>query len=510
MAAATGVESYSEMKEPIIQTINITKSFPGTIALAQFNFELLPGEVHCLIGENGAGKSTFIKILSGVYSPDSGEIIIDNKRYDSLSTQLARGIGIHTVYQDDVLVPHISVAENIYLGSEIMRKRIFMNYRTVYENAEELARHYGIDLDVKEVYENLNPADQQFTKILKTLAQSPKILVLDEPTQVFSINETDLILNIVKKVSATGTGVVYIAHDLDEIIKVAHRVTVLRDGKKVAGHDEGINKLDSTLLAKEMVGRPVELFYKKKKHTIGDIVFEVKNLRLASTSKPIEFSVRKGEILGIAGLKGSGRSAIARSIFGALDRYSGQVIYEGNDITPKNPIEAVRHGLAYLTEDKKANGLFLSMPVDQNITIVGLSSIHRSLIKLKREQDIAGNFISRMKIKTAGLNQEVQYLSGGNQQKVVIAKWLFRDANILIVDEPTHGIDVNAKTEVYELFTELASAGKSIIMISSEMPEIISMSDRVIVIRNCEISKVLSGDDITEHNILAGYLGGTD
>lgn len=509
MAAATGVESYSEMKEPIIQTINITKSFPGTIALAQFNFELLPGEVHCLIGENGAGKSTFIKILSGVYLPDSGEIIIDNKRYDSLSTQLARGMGIHTVYQDDVLVPHISVAENIYLGSKIMRKRIFMNYRTVYENAEKLARHYGIDLDVKDVYENLNPADQQFTKILKALAQSPKVLVLDEPTQVFNLTETDLVLNIVKKVSATGTGVIYIAHDLDEIIKVAHRITVLRDGEKVADHDKEINELDSTLLANEMVGRPVELFYKKKKHTISDTVLEVKNLKLASTSKPIEFSVRKGEILGIAGLKGSGRSAIARAIFGAIDRYSGQVFYEGNDITPKNPIEAVRHGLAYLTEDKKADGLFLSMPVEQNITLVGLSSIHRSLIKMKKERDIASNFISRMRIKT-DLGQEVQYLSGGNQQKVVIAKWLFRDANVLIVDEPTHGIDVNAKTEVYELFTELAAAGKSIIMISSEMPEIISMSDRVIVIRNCEISKELSGDEITEHNILAGYLGGTD
>ena len=498
------------MKNPILKTINITKRFPGTLALDQFSFELSPGEVHCLIGENGAGKSTFIKILSGVYSPDSGEIIIDNKRYDSLSTQLARGLGIYTVYQDDVLVPQISAAENIYLGSEFMRRNFFMNYRTVYENAESLARHYGIDLDVKANYENLNPADQQFTKILKTLAQSPEILVLDEPTQVFNVTETELVLSIVKKVSATGTGVVYIAHDLDEIIKVADRVTVLRDGKKVAGHDGGVRELDSALLAKEMIGRPVELFYKKKKHKIGDTVLEVKNLKLGSISKPIEFSVRKGEILGIAGLKGSGRSAIARAIFGAVDHYSGEILYEGNEITPKNPIEAVRHGLAYLTEDKKADGLFLNMPVDQNITIVGLSSIHPSLIKMKKEREVAGNFISRMSIKAANLNQEVQYLSGGNQQKVVIAKWIFKDANILIVDEPTHGIDVNAKTEVYELFTELAAAGKSIIMISSEMPEIISMSDRVIIINKCEISMELSGDDINEHNILAGYLGGSN
>jgi ribose transport system ATP-binding protein len=220
------------------------------------------------------------------------------------------------------------------------------------------------------------------------------------------------------------------------------------------------------------------------------------------------FSLRYVEIMGIAGLNGSGRTAIAKAIFGAIDRHSGQVIYKGKDITPKNPIEAVRHGLAYLTEEKKSDGLFLGMPVDQNITIVGLRSIHRFLIMLKKEREIAVEFKDRMRIKTSDLGQMVQYLSGGNQQKVVIAKWLFSDANILIVDEPTHGIDVNAKTEVYELFTELVSAGKSIIMISSEMPEIISMSDRVIVIRNCEISKELSSDEITEQNIIAGYLGG--
>ncbi len=480
------------------------------MALDQFCFELSPGEVHCLIGENGAGKSTFIKILSGVYSPDSGELIIENKRYERLTTQLARGMGIYTVYQDDVLVPQISVAENIYLGSKDMKKKIFMNYRTVYENAETLARHYGIALDVKELYGNLNPADQQFTKILKALAQSPRILVLDEPTQVFNVTETDIILNIVRKVSETGTGVVYIAHDLDEIIRVASRITILRDGKKVAAYDGVIEELDSSILAKDMVGRPVELFYKKKKHNIGEIGLEVKNLMLGSTSTPIDFSVRKGEILGIAGLKGSGRSAIARAIFGAINRYSGQILYDGIDITPKNPIEAVGHGLAYLTEDKKADGLFLSMPVYQNITIVGLSSFHRFLIKMKSERDISNDYIGRMNIKTADPNQEVQYLSGGNQQKVVIAKWLFKNAKILIVDEPTHGIDVNAKTEVYDLFTELAAEGKSIIMISSEMPEIISMSDRVIVIRKCEISRELSGDEITEYNILAGYLGGTN
>ncbi|MCK4516424.1 MAG: sugar ABC transporter ATP-binding protein, partial [Spirochaetaceae bacterium] len=402
------------MQEAIIRAVDINKEFPGTQALSQFNFELLPHEVHCLIGENGAGKSTFIKILSGVYSPDSGDIFINDKKYASLSTQLVKGLGIHTVYQDDVLVPHISAAENIYLGSEFMRKNFFMNYGTITKNSENLAQHYGIELDVREVYENLNPADQQFVKILKTLAQSPKVLILDEPTQVFSATETDLVLNIVKRITADGVSVIYIAHDLDEIIKVADRVTVLRDGVKIISHDRTVEKLDTGLLAKEMVGRPVDLFYTKKKHPVGDTVLEVKGLKLKSTSTPIDFSVRKGEILGIAGLKGSGRSAIARAIYGAMDRHAGQVFYERNEITPKNPIEAVRHGLAYLTEDKKADGLFLSMPVYQNITIVALSSIHRFLIRMTKEKALANDFVRRMRIKIADLGQEVQFLSGGN------------------------------------------------------------------------------------------------
>jgi len=496
------------MKEPVIQAVNITKEFPGVKALSDFNFELFPREVHCLIGENGAGKSTFIKILSGVYTQNSGEIFINGKKYNDLSTQVVRDLGIHTVYQDDVLVPSISAAENIYLGSKYQKRKFFMNYKWVIEESEVLARRYGIELNVRETYENLNPADQQFTKILKTLAQSPRVLILDEPTQVFNVTETDLVLDICRKITEDGASVIYIAHDLDEIIKVADRVTVLRDGVKIITHDKTKEKLDTNLFAKEMVGRPVDLFYQKRKHPVGETVLEVKGLKLHQNSVPIDFSVKEGEILGIAGLKGSGRSAIGRAIFGAVDKYEGRVLYKGTDITPKNPIEAVRNGLAFLTEDKKSDGLFLSMPVYQNITIVGLNSIHPSFILMKKEKEAARDFINRMRIKTADINQEVQYLSGGNQQKVVIAKWLFLGVNILIVDEPTHGIDVNAKTEVYELFTELAAAGKSIIMISSEMPEIISISDRVIVIRNFEISKELSGEDITEENILSGYLGG--
>ena len=491
----------------ILEVRGISKSFPGVQALSNFDFALRRGEVHCLIGENGAGKSTFIKILSGAYTPTSGDIYIEGTYYPSLSTRLVRDLGIQTVYQEDILVPQISAAENIFLGSQRHIRSFRVDYRDMKNRAADLARQYGIDLDVGRPYEDLNPSDQQFTKILKTLTQYPKVLILDEPNQVFNVRDTELVIRIVKEITRKGVSVIYIAHDLDEIIEVADRVTVLRDGVKIQTYDKAEEPLDAGSLAKEMVGRPVELFYKKKKHPIGETVFEVRDLVLKPESKPIEFTLRRGEVLGVAGLKGAGRSAIARAIFGAVNRYSGTILLKGRDITPKSPIDAVKNGLALLTEDKKVDGLFMGMPVYQNITIVGLDSIGKFLIRRGTEKQQAEKLMDRLKVKAASPDQEVRTLSGGNQQKVVIAKWLFQGVDVLIVDEPTHGIDVNAKVEVYELFTELTSSGKSIIMISSEMPEIISISDRVLVIKDLEITKELAGEEITEENILAGYLG---
>ena len=462
--------------------------------------------MHCLIGENGAGKSTFIKILSGAFKPNSGEIYINNGKHYYLTPYLARKTGIQTVYQEDILVPQITAAENIFLGSEIDNQKFFINYNKIIKLAENLAEQIGINIKVNKIYERLSPSDQQFVKILKALAQKPQILILDEPTQAFNIKDIGLIVQMVKKISREGVSVIYIVHNLDEIIQVADRVTVLRDGIKINTHDKNTETLNSTNLAKEMVGRPVDLFYKKKESKIGDFVFEVRGLKLTQSSKEINFKVRDGEILGIAGLKGAGRSEIARAIFGALKKYKGKVFYKDKDVTPENPIKAVHEGLALLTEDKKIDGLFMGMPVDQNITIVGLDKLGKFFINLIKEKKFSGDYINKLNIKTPYLNKEVRFLSGGNQQKVVLAKWLFKGVNILIVDEPTHGIDVNAKTEVYELFTSLAESGKSIIMISSEMPELISISDRVIVIRNFEISKELTGDEITEENILSGFM----
>jgi len=493
----------------ILEVNELSKGFPGVKALTDFNFNLYHGEAHCLIGENGAGKSTFIKLLSGMIQPDGGEMIIDNEKYEFFTPHIARDLGIQTVYQEDILVPCITGAENIFLGAKMVhRRKFFENYNTMSNIATELAKQFGIKLNVDEIYENLSSSDQQFVKILKALAQKPRILILDEPTQAFNIDDVGIIIKMVKKITGEGVSVIYISHDLDEIIEVADRTTVLRDGMVVKTHNKRTEIFKPDTLAKEMIGRPVDLFYKKKENQVGNYVFEVKDLKLKETSKHINFKVREGEILGIAGLKGAGRSEIARAIFGAFRKFEGNIFYKGKDITPANPIQAVKSGIAFLTESKEVDGLFMGMPVDHNITMVGLDNIGKVFLNLVKEKKLASDYVKKLNIKTPSLNKEIRFLSGGNQQKAVLAKWLFKGVNILIVDEPTHGIDVNAKTEVYELFSELVSSGKSIIMISSEMPELISLSDRIVIIRNFEISKELSKGEICEENILTGFMEG--
>ena len=493
-------------KEIILEVKNLTKEFPGVRALTDFNFDLYKGEVHCLIGENGAGKSTFIKILSGALKPNSGEVIINEEKHNYITPHKARRLGVQTVYQEDDLVPSMSAAENIFLGSEDNEEeKFFISYKRIFKKTENLVKQLGIKLNVSENYERLSAADKQFVKILKALAQKPKVLIFDEPTQVFNKKDRGIIINIVRKISNEGVSVIYISHNLDEIIEVADRVTVLRDGIKINTHDKSIETFNSESLAKEMIGRTVDLFYKKKESTVGNYIFEVRGLKINESSNEINFKVKEGEILGVAGLKGAGCSEIAKAIFGGLNKYEGKIFYKGKDITPANPMQAVKAGIALLTENKKIDGLFMDMSVGNNITIVGLDNIGRFFLSLKKEKRFANKYEKKLNIKTPSLDKEVKFLSGGNQQKVVLAKWLFKDVNILIAIEPTHGIDVNAKTEVYELFTEFAAIGKSIIMISSEMPELISLSDRIIVIRKFEISKELNKDEISEKSILSGF-----
>ncbi len=502
------MENSSKNNMKILDVVDLSKEFPGVKALSGLNFDLFKGEVHCLIGENGAGKSTFIKILSGAFPPNGGYIVFENEKHRYFTPHLSRALGIQTVYQEDVLVPYISAAENIFLGVEENSSRFFLSYSRMFKNAKELSDRYGINVTLNEIFANLSPPDQQYVKILKALAQEPKVLILDEPTQAFNVDDANRVIQISRRVAGEGVGVIFIAHNLDEVMEAGDRITVLRDGKKIITHHKDENSLNPDLLATEMVGRDVELFYKKKETEIGDYIFEVKGLKLENDSEEINFKLRKGEILGIAGLKGSGRTEMARAIFGASPKAAGKILYKGKEVDINSPNEGIRAKIAYLAENKEVDGLFMGLPVDQNITVVGLDKLGKIFLNLKKERWTTRDFVNKLNIRTPSLSQEVNYLSGGNQQKVAIAKWLFGDSDILIVDEPTHGIDVNAKVEVYELFTGLVAQGKSIIMISSEMPELISISDRILVLKDFKITKELAGEEMTEENILKGFIGG--
>lgn len=486
---------------------NLSKSFSGVKALTKIDFELKNNELHCIVGENGAGKSTFIKILSGAYKPDHGDIFLGNNHFNYLTPNITKKFGISTVYQENLLVPHMTVAENIFIGCENVNKFGLISYKRTYKQALKLIKYLSINLKVYELVQNLSATEQQFIKILKALVIKPKILIMDEPTAMLDLKNTNILLNIIQGLKKDGIGIIYISHHLEEIIKIADKVTVLRDGYLVNSHDKRKEKITMEVLANEMVGRPVDTFYKRKKSVLGQVILEVKNLVPYKTNKEVSFNLRKGEILGIAGMVGSGRSEIVRAIFGADRKKKGQVFYLGKNITPNNPNASVSWGIGMLTEDRQNNGLSLYRSVKENISIVGLEMLGRFVINFRKELKLVQYFVNKLNIKTPSLNQEVIFLSGGNQQKVVLAKWLFKDIDILIIDEPTRGIDVNTKVEIYKIISELTNTGKSIIMVSSEMPELISISDRILIIKNGEISAELKGSEINENNILINSIG---
>ena len=494
--------------DPIIQAQNIVKTFPGVMALAGISFDLYPGEIHCIVGENGAGKSTFIKILSGFLRPDQGEIQIRDKKYRFLTPHTAQSLGIQVVYQENILVPQMSVAENVFVGRELSSPWGMVNHRKTIEEAQKIIDSLEIDLSAQEAVENLSVAEQQFVKIVRALAFEPQMLIMDEPTAVFNVKDAQIVLNLARSISKRGIGIIYISHRLEEIIDLADRITVFKDGKKVACHDNREEKVDIPTITKEMVGRDINLFYRKEKKAVEKPILEVRGLRLSEASPSISFSLHEGEILGVAGLVGSGRTEIMKALFGAGKKFSGEVFYRGEKINITSPQEAIKIGMGFITEDRQKTGLAMGLSIIKNITLPSLDDLFPGyLIPLPQEARIVENYVQQLDIKTPSLEQEVRFLSGGNQQKVVLARWLLKEAEIIIFDEPTVGIDVNAKNEIHELIANLAQEGKSIIMISSEMPELIALSDRVIVITRGAISAELKEGEITEENIIFHAFG---
>ncbi|MGC8777875.1 MAG: sugar ABC transporter ATP-binding protein [Candidatus Caldatribacteriaceae bacterium] len=496
--------------QAVVEAQRIVKSFPGVQALKGVSLDLYPGEIHGLIGENGAGKSTFIKILSGFLRPDDGEIVIHGQRFHFLTPHLAQSLGIQTIYQENILVPQISVAENIFAGREIVSPLGIVNHRETLSRARQIIESLGVSLPVEERVENLSVAEQQLVKIARAIAFEPKVLILDEPTAMFNVSETRIVLSLVKNLAQRGIGIIYISHRLEEVLEVASRITVLRDGYRVACHNRGEEKVDLTTLTREMAGRSVNVFQREKKPSSDEVVLEVKDLRYAPFAPPVSFSLHRGEILGIAGLVGSGRTEIFRALFGFTGHATGEIWIRGRRVVIHSPRDAIRHGLGYITEDRQRTGLALGLSVTKNATVPSLDDHFPGfLIPLREERKRVEEYARSLDIKTPSLEQEVRFLSGGNQQKVILTRWLLKNSEIIIFDEPTIGIDVNAKSEIHRLIADLARAGKSIIMISSENPELIALCDRILVVRHGRIVRELVGSAMSEENIISSAFGVT-
>lgn len=494
-------------KKPFVELKGIKKEFSGVYALNGITFDVYPGETHCLVGENGAGKSTLMKIISGAYAPSEGSITINGKQYKRMEPRLSKELGIDIVYQENDLVPTMNAVENIFIGNEL-GKRGFVHFSAQLKKVQALMEKYKVQIDPLQTIENMSVSDQQFVKILKSLSGNPKIIIMDEPTSMFNIEDAGKVLDLVRHINEQGIGIVYISHYLEEIRKIADRITVLRDGAVVNTYFNEKRDIALSKITQDMVGRPVDAFYTKEHNEIGEVLLEVKGLRRTKNAPEINFCVHKGEILGFSGMVGSGRTEIVRAISGADWRYAGDIYIDGKKQKIRNPNDGIKAGIAHITEDRQQLGLTLNASVLENLLLVGLRNLKgKFYYNYKKCVDKVAPIVEHLKIKTPTIMTEAIYLSGGNQQKVVLGKWLFAKQRIYIFDEPTRGIDVNAKADFYREMTKLTKAGNCIIMVSSDMPELISMSDRVLVIYDGAIKCELTGEDINEQVIIREALG---
>lgn len=501
------------MDSPILEMKNITKEFPGVKALSDVSFRVKRGEIHCLVGENGAGKSTLMKVLSGVYpyGSYSGDILFGGEiqKYSGIADSEKAGIAI--IYQEMALVPEMTVYENVFLGHEV-RKGIRVDWNETIKRAAEMLLKVRLNVNPEAKVLELGVGKQQLVEIAKALSKDVKLLILDEPTSALNEDDSENLLNLLRELKEHGVTSVLISHKLKEVIEIADSITVLRDGRTIVTLSAEKGEINETALIKHMVGREIDNIYPVREHKeIGEVMLEVKNWSAYDPTlgrkvlKNISFNVRKGEIVGFAGLMGSGRTELALSLFGNPDLYKleGEMYIKGKRVQFHHPKDAIRSGIAYVTEDRKGDGLILIQDVKQNISLANLRSIAtRSVVNNNAEIKVANEYKDSLNIKTPTVEQTVLNLSGGNQQKVSVAKWLFVQPDILILDEPTRGIDVGAKFEIYAIMNRLVKQGLSIIMISSELPEVLGMSDRVYIVSSGRISGELPIEEATQEKIM--------
>lgn len=504
------------MRQTVLKVENVIKRFPGTIALKGVSCELYEKEILALVGENGAGKSTLMKILSGIYSCHEyeGTITLDGKECRFSGTASAEEAGIAMIYQEINLELDLSVAENIVLGNYPKHRFGGIDWKRVRSDAEEVLKRVGLDVNPDQTVRNLNPSMQQLISIARALYRKPKVLILDEPTSVLTESETENLMKIIYQLRDQGIACIYISHKLEEVFELCDRVVVFRDGEKISEHEK-INGYDSGKIIEDMIGRHLVSMYPERKAHIGKELLRVEHFRVPhpfaygkNIIEDVSFSLKKGEILGLGGLVGAGRSELISAIFGVIPKTRGKIFMDGREICIEEPEQAIANGLGFLSEDRKADGFIWSMDIRENMTLVNLRNLTKGIfIDEKRELQTAKDYFKKLQVKAPGLDTLITSLSGGNQQKVILAKWLMCNIRVLMLDEPTRGIDVGTKYEIYKIMQELTDQGISIIMISSEMQELLGMCDRIIVLSKGIVQKEFLRNEADEVKLLQAASG---
>lgn len=488
------------MSEYVLELKNITKIFPGVIALDDVQFQLKPGEIHALMGENGAGKSTFIKVITGVHKAENGEMYLDGKKVDFKGPRDAQKAGIAAIYQHVTAYPHLTVTENIYMGHE-KKKNGIIQWKSMHEDAAELLKQLNADFKSTDEMGMLSVAQQQMVEIAKALSMEARIIIMDEPTAALTKRESEELYKITEKLRDNGASVIFISHRFEDMYRLASRVTVFRDSKYIGTYD--VDSITNNDLIKAMVGREIKDLFPKPEVEVKEEVLRLENLSRTGYFKNVSMSVRKGEILGLTGLVGAGRTEVMQTVFGIEHYDSGKVYLEGKEVKIHTPADAMKQGIGLLPEDRQHEGLILDWGIGDNIVLPELKKLSKGfLLDEKKQRGVAKDLAERVDTKAVSVFTKASALSGGNQQKVVVAKILASDLKVIILDEPTKGVDVGAKAEIYEIMGDLAKQGYAIIMISSEMPEILGMCDRIVVMCEGKVTGELSREEATQESIL--------
>ncbi|MEM7738321.1 MAG: sugar ABC transporter ATP-binding protein [Deinococcota bacterium] len=498
------------MADPLLQIQNISKNFPGVKALDNVSFDVHPGDVHVLMGENGAGKSTLMKILSGAYQPDEGSLTLAGEQVSFRDPIQARDHGIGMIYQELTVLPNLSVGRNIMLGQEPMTALWQVNWRKLYADAQAVLDELDLTLDVRAPLQTLNIAQRQMVEIARAVKQRPQLMIMDEPTSALGKHEEEVLFALIDRLKARGVSIIYISHRMDEVFRLADTITVLRDGQHIATRPAGEFSRES--LIELMVGRNVDVGRHEGEHQgTGEARVTAANLSVTNALHNITFNLHAGEVLGVAGLVGAGQTQLAELLFGLRQPDAGTLSLDGQPINLPSPQAAIHAGIAYVPEDRKDLGLVLMMSVQNNLTLAGLEQHTKAgLLNLRALKTSAQTWVERLGIRTASLGQQVDSLSGGNQQKVVLAKWLSLQPRVLILNEPTRGIDVGAKVDVHKLIRDIAASGVAVLMISSELPEVLSVSDRIMVMWQGQVTDILPAEGATEEQVLALAFGGQE